>query len=277
MMNVDIRAVALDLDGTLLGPDHKVSPFTIKIINQLADSGIACIIATGRSVGVLRTGGDFPSHMYAVCLNGAQLAHLSEEQPLEETFLPEPLSRAVTETFAAHRHHLHAYVGEKLWCENANMELLGKYGPQFQRLKIFEYIRFADKPQDRILKFVSAGKEDLLDPILADLRKRLEEIEPGFSKNLYANYSMPGILEIQDSRMDKGVGLARILKRMDLGPEHLLAIGDGNNDVPMWELAKIPVVMSNSFEGLKQRGYYLAPGNGEDGAAQFLRAWFHLA
>ena len=270
----EIRAVALDMDGTLLGIDHQASPFTISVLNQLMDLGVACIIATGRSVGVLRSGGQLPPRMYAVCLNGAQLAHLNEAEPLEESYLPEAFSRAVTESFRAHKHHLHAYVGEKLWCENPNMELLGTYGPQFRRLKIFEYVEFAKQRQDRILKFVTVGDEAMLAPILAELRERLEQA--GLGRFLYANYSMPGILEIQDSRLDKGVGLRRILERLNLAPEQLMAIGDGYNDVPMWELAKVPVVMSNAFAELRQRGYYLAPGNAEDGAAQFLRGWFHL-
>ncbi len=274
---MDIRAIALDMDGTLLGPDHRVSPYTLGVLNQLMDRGLACIIATGRSVSVLKTGGELPPRMYAVCLNGAQLAHLNEEQPLEETYLPELFSRAVTGAFAAHKYHLHAYVGEKLWCENANTELLGKYGPQFQKLKIFEYIRFAEQPQDRILKFVTVGEQEQLAPVLSEVRRRLEQQQPGSSAYLYANYSMPGILELQDNRMNKGVGVSHILKRLGLETRQLMAIGDGNNDVPMWELAAVPVVMSNAFAELKQRGYYLAPAHTEDGAAQFLRTWFHLA
>ena len=270
-----IRAVALDMDGTLLGADHQVSPFSVGVLNQLMDMGIACIVASGRSVGVLRSGGKLPQRMYAVCLNGAQLARLDREEVLEEHYLPEAFSRAVTESFRAHKHHLHAYVGEKLWCENPNMELLETYGPQFRRLTIFENVCFARKRQNRILKFVTVGEEAMLAPILAQLRKRLAR--HGLDQFLYANYSMPGILEIQDARRDKAVGLQRILLRLGLDSRQLMAIGDGYNDVPMWELARVSVVMSNAFAELRQRGYYLAPSNTQDGAAQFLRSWFHLA
>ena len=278
-MPIDIRAVALDMDGTLLGADHKISPFTARILDELMNMGIACIIATGRSIGVLRTSGELPPRMYAVCLNGAQLAHLNEEQPLQEYYLPEFFSRAVSDTFAAHGYHLHAYVHDKLWCENPNMELLAKYGPQFRELKIFEYLRFNERKQDHVLKFVTVGEPELLQPIIDDLRERLELSVPGSSAHLYANYSMPGIMEIQDSRMNKAVGLTHILERLGLSAENLMALGDGNNDVPMWELARVPVVMSNAFDNLKNychSGYYLAPSHVDDGAAQFLRSWFHL-
>ncbi len=275
-MDIEIRAVALDMDGTLLGHDHKISAFTLEVLNRLMDKGITCIIATGRSLGVLKTGGELPERMYAVCLNGGQLAHLSEDKPLKQTFLPEFFSRAVTESFAAHNYHLHAYVGEKLWCENSNMKLLGKYAPQFQRLKIFEHICFADHAQDSILKFVTVGEDSLLEPVLTEVRERLEAAQPGSSEYLYANYSMPGVMEIQDARLNKGIGLRYILEYLGLQAEQLMAIGDGYNDVSMWQLAKVPVVMSNAFGQLKQQGYYLAPSNREDGAAQFLRTWFHL-
>lgn len=274
----DIRAVALDMDGTLLGPDHQISPFTIEVLNTLMDQGVSCIIATGRSLKVLEGSGQLPQRMYAVCLNGAQLAHLNEPQPLEQTFLPPAFARLVAQSFASFDYHLHAYVdlGDKLWCENADMELLAHYAPQFSGLKIFEPVCFAQRNCDRILKYVTVGEEAALKPVLRDLRQRLEADEAGSSQYLYAQYSMPGILELQDSRMNKGVGLARILHRLGLSASQLMAIGDGYNDVSMWELAKVPVVMGNAFAPLKRRGYYQAASHADDGAAQFLRSWFHL-
>ena len=42
------RMVALDLDGTLLQPDHTVSNETVDYLRALHDKGLTIAIATGR-------------------------------------------------------------------------------------------------------------------------------------------------------------------------------------------------------------------------------------
>lgn len=44
------RLVALDLDGTTLNSDHRVTPFTIETLQKLSKSGVLVCIATGRSM-----------------------------------------------------------------------------------------------------------------------------------------------------------------------------------------------------------------------------------
>ena len=44
-----IKVIASDMDGTLLGNDHKVAPETLKAIHEACDAGIRFMIATGRN------------------------------------------------------------------------------------------------------------------------------------------------------------------------------------------------------------------------------------
>lgn len=266
---IDIRAVALDMDGTLLSPVHKLSSFTRSIIEKLQQRGITCIVSTGRSIAVTQAGGELPAGMYAVCLNGAQIAKLGQDTAIKESYIPEEMSRAVIEQFTRSKYHLHAYYGEDLVYHNFNRELLAKYGPQFLHLD-FKQVDYSQLDCSKIYKFVTVGKEkDGLNAVLADLQQH-------YGSQLYANYSMPGVMEIMHSQTSKGKGLEYLLEHLGLNCSQLMAIGDGFNDIPMWQVAKVPVVMGNAFPELKQRGYYQAPSNADDGAAQFLRTWFHL-
>lgn len=268
-MEFDIRAVALDLDGTLLNPEHKISPYTVEIIETLAARGIICIVATGRSVGLVRLIENLPRNFYAVCLNGSQLVHLSDPEPLEEHFVPVDLAEAVIEVFGERRYHLHAYCGEKLIYEDADWSMLEKYSPQIRELPIFERVDFASIRRDRIYKFITLGSDEQLAPFVSRLRER-------FGDSLYAGYSMPGIMELMSSSVSKGSGLTKLLGELGLSGKNLMAIGDGWNDLPMWEIAAVPVVMGNAFPELKRKNYYQAPSHEDDGAAQFLRTWFRL-
>ena len=44
-----IKVIASDMDGTLLGLDHKVAPRTLEAIHSAQEQGIRFMIATGRN------------------------------------------------------------------------------------------------------------------------------------------------------------------------------------------------------------------------------------
>ena len=44
-----IKVIASDMDGTLLGDDHKIAPETQVAIKRACDAGIRFMVATGRN------------------------------------------------------------------------------------------------------------------------------------------------------------------------------------------------------------------------------------
>ena len=44
-----IRVIASDMDGTLLGDDHRIAPETLEAIKEAQEAGIRFMIATGRN------------------------------------------------------------------------------------------------------------------------------------------------------------------------------------------------------------------------------------
>ena len=95
------RMVALDLDGTLLGPDHQLSSATIEYMRYLHDKGFIISIATGRSAActfdqVAHLNLSFPGSKWfshngipVVCSNGARGVHVqpivSEHPPQQQS------------------------------------------------------------------------------------------------------------------------------------------------------------------------------------------------
>ena len=50
-----IKVIASDMDGTLLGDDHKLAPRTVQAIRRACDAGVRFMVATGRDMnGVLQ-------------------------------------------------------------------------------------------------------------------------------------------------------------------------------------------------------------------------------
>lgn len=44
-----IKVIASDMDGTLLGDDHRIAPETLAAIRRACDAGIRFMVATGRN------------------------------------------------------------------------------------------------------------------------------------------------------------------------------------------------------------------------------------
>src|SRR4051794_31430377 len=84
------RAFAIDLDGTLLGSDHKVSAANRRSVDAAIDAGFEIIIATARWYNPALGGAeelDVPGP--AIACSGAEVRRLSDGTDLFDCRLPQ--------------------------------------------------------------------------------------------------------------------------------------------------------------------------------------------
>lgn len=79
------------------------------------------------------------------------------------------------------------------------------------------------------------------------------------------------VLDVLRKGASKGVALAEWARHQGIRREEVMAIGDNWNDREMLEFAGLPVVMGNSVEGLKSRGWAVTLSNDEAGLAHAIR------
>lgn len=65
----------------------------------------------------------------------------------------------------------------------------------------------------------------------------------------------------------KGLGLTMVLERMAVDARHVLAIGDGENDIEMLRLAGTSVAMGNAGADVKAAAQFVTSSNDENGLA----------
>ena len=76
----------------------------------------------------------------------------------------------------------------------------------------------------------------------------------------YTNFVRAGI--------DKAHGIRQYARTMGLEPGELMAVGDGLNDVSMFELVGLPVAMGNAPDAVKRRARSVTGNLGDDGLAE---------
>jgi len=97
-----------------------------------------------------------------------------------------------------------------------------------------------------------------------------DEYKLAFTEYLTRDIS---VLDVLGRGVSKGVALAEWARRLGVRREEVMAIGDNWNDCEMLEYAGLPVVMGNSVEGLKTRGWTVTLSNDENGLAEAVKRY----
>ena len=86
------------------------------------------------------------------------------------------------------------------------------------------------------------------------------ELKP--SKNYYC--------DIASGSVSKGNAVHAMCKYLDLKKEEIITIGDGENDISMFNITPNSIAMGNSLECVKKHAKYITASNDEDGVAKAL-------
>jgi hydroxymethylpyrimidine pyrophosphatase-like HAD family hydrolase len=77
-------------------------------------------------------------------------------------------------------------------------------------------------------------------------------------------------LEFFDSQAGKGLALAALRAQFGIPKEAVIAIGDGENDVPLLMEAGLAIAMANGTPATKAVASRIAPSNDQEGVAVVL-------
>lgn len=73
---------------------------------------------------------------------------------------------------------------------------------------------------------------------------------------------------------NKGTSLVRLIEKLNIKKEEVLAFGDGNNDLELFQNAGWPIAMENAGDKLKSYAKLVTKSNAEDGVADVLEKIF---
>jgi len=262
-----------DLDGTLVGPDERLSRETVKIINTLVDDGLAFTIATARS---LTTAAEMiaPLHLRlpVILNNGAFIYHPLKKKNIVANFLsPAAVERLVADCRqCGFSPTLHVLTGEerlrvyyrKPIHPGEKHYICGRLAKGDSRFLRVDDLRPA--PGDRVYALLVIGNH----PELATLAAKWSadpEIAVHYAQDIYSGAYW---LEVTDRQATKK-GAVRFLRDL-LSVEKVVCFGDHLNDLPMFEEADEAYAVANAHKLLKTKATRIIEANDRDGVARFL-------
>ncbi len=264
---MEIKAVAIDLDGTLLNSEHKISEYNKKILMELKKKGVKILIATGRIyTSLYKYKKELELDTPVICYNGAVLYNGGTDEKLFELPLEEDVVRELVHLARERNIHLNLFQEEKWYVEYTREELEIYKESSGLDYHILKFEEFESKNFTKLI-YISDNEK------LLEIEKIIEE---KFGDRVYKAFSKPHFLEILHKDVSKGKGLEEALKIMKISPENVIAFGDGYNDYEMLNYAGIGVIMGNAPEKLKGKFKYIAKNNDESGVGVFLKEFLNI-
>lgn len=259
---MSIRAIAFDLDDTLLRPDGSISAYTVDVLTRAHERGIRIIPASGRTIGSMHRAVPPIVHLasaLASC-NGSEVFSPDGTLLMQE-LLPVPLAHEVA-SFAAERGvYCQTYGADRFYYTVEN-----EWAASYARLTSLEgecvgdLTAFIDHPVTKLLMMDEPER-------VASL---LMEAQAIFAGRASFTCSKPYFLECNPLRATKANALRWCATHFGFAMEELVAFGDSLNDVSMLEAAGTGVAVANAREDVKALGFPLCRANSEDGVAHYI-------
>lgn len=270
------QAIILDIDGTLLNDDKKISPETKKALITAQQNGVKLILASGRPT----TG----MHLYAeqlemetyhgllVSYNGAKVVDCQTKEELFNQTLTIAEGKAVLEHMKQFEVKVmidkddYMYVNNVYDCyipykgEEINIIQYESRGGNFKLCEKGDLAAFLDY---RINKILTAGDPDYM-------QKNYQAMMAPFKNTLNCVFTADFYFEFTAKNIDKAKALDTVLTPMGIHTENIIAFGDGHNDITMVKYAGTGIAMDNAVPELKAVANSITLSNNKDGIAQVL-------
>lgn len=275
-MTKKIKLVALDLDGTLLDSDKKVSARTIGVFKECEKEGIQIVPATGRAKhAVPESILTLPGVRYGIFTNGASVWDLNENREIGASCIDWKTAQETAEILRRYPLIYDMYIDGTGVCERHFLEQLESFGMSDFHCRFIRQTRIAVDDICAYLEETHAAVQKMnLTFHMEDkktkplVRKALESLS-----GLFVTSSLPWNLELNAAGVTKGSGILKLAGYLNLKQEETMACGDGENDLPMIQAAGIGVCMGNGAPFLKERADWITLTNDEDGVAAAIERW----
>ena len=240
---MDYKVLFLDIDGTILMPDHTYSASTKDAISQVKEQGIEVFIATGRPLHEVRELAQELNVDSFIGYNGAFAIYKNE------VLVNEPMDRdqvvRLLEIAEEHHHEMVLYNTEKNYYTSLDHPAVQRFNETFQ------------------LRNNALLTKDVLDQILSMTLIHLNQSETShyqIDDNLrFSEVNVDGARDAFDVlrlNMNKGEAVKKVLQRLQIPKEQAIAFGDGMNDKEMLEVVGESFAMGNAHSDLFQYAKY---------------------
>jgi Cof subfamily protein (haloacid dehalogenase superfamily) len=255
-----VRALAIDLDGTLLTPENTVSERNLKAIAAARAAHLEVIVATaGWYQRAERVARQLDLHTLVIACSGAQVRRLSDGADLMDVRMPGEFAAALYRIIDTQRSIAWVALDEAVLMKIEGAVDLAREFPEVRRVP--SLADAADAPPRIALVQGTKVNQAIVETLAPEWVDRVRFVTSlsGHAKS---------ILTLTAVGADKGVALEVACRDLGLTPAEVVAVGDADNDMEMFRVAGGSFAMGQASAAVKAAAKAVTGTNDEDGVAQ---------
>ena len=275
-MDLAIKAVFFDIDGTLLNDRKKVSETTQKAISELKNQGIFVGLATGRGPAFVAPFMENLGLDFAVTYNGQYI--ISRDRVIYQNQLPKSTVYRLIKYAQERRREVS--LGTSMGLLGSNIINMGtsRFGQAASRLVPKRLTKFVERSFKNIIRRIKPQNLETLKTIMREpvyqvvmvaTEGETSKIQDKFP-HIKITRSSPYSADLISQGQSKIKGIERLGQAFDFDLSEVMTFGDSENDIEMLLRSGIGVAMGNATEAAKQTAHYITDTNNQNGIAKAL-------
>lgn len=253
-------ALVSDVDGTLVTDDKILTPRAQAAVEQLRASGIMFSITSARPPrGLSMLIGRLAITTPVIGFNGGVIA-TPDLAMLSEHLLPPDVARRAVEILTGDGVQVWVFSGQDWLVRDRDGPYVGfeERTIQFPPTVVREF----GSALDAAAKIVGVSKD------FDGLANNERDVRTALGAGAFVVRSQPYYLDITHPLANKGEALADVAKLLGVPLAEIAVVGDGGNDVAMFERSGLSIAMGNASPQVQQAADLVTDSNGDEGFAK---------
>lgn len=261
-----IKAIFIDIDGTLRNSERELSIKTINTIKNVTENGILVILCSGRPRKYTeKISRECFASKYIITSSGGNIFDYEQNKVL---YINKMNKEAIIKLYEI------ANPADVRFIMNVGEgRVVNKVKHPDQEIKLGEDIRSFVYNNDVVQCTIADSDFDKI----KNLIPKLEQVENVEIKNRHKSLldikfkdDKTIFCDIANIDCNKGTAIKKLLEILNIQKEEAIAIGDDNNDLSMFEQVGYKVAVANAIDIVKEKADEITLSNDDDGVAVFL-------
>ncbi|EST90217.1 Cof-type HAD-IIB family hydrolase [Vagococcus lutrae] len=269
---MSIKLVAIDLDGTLLNNEKKISARNKEMIQKGKAAGVKMVLCTGRPLKsvlpMLEELGLTDSGDYTVTLNGGLIQENHTGERLSETRMTLENIQEIYELSQELDLSTDIVSGATVYRVMPNVPTQPSVYGRLNRILTFEERHISQFDAETPYHKMVMTNDD---PNY--LTEKQQAIPEQFHQKYNIVRSGQNLFEFVPKTVSKANGLEALGNILGIDASEMMAIGDEENDYSMIDFVGTGVAMGNATPIIKEIAQYETKTNEEDGVAHAIETW----
>lgn len=251
--------IAIDSDGTLRKTDGTISGFTKMVIKKQIDKENIVVICTARPrYYTQKISNEVGANSFMISSNGSEIYDVKKQKILWAKYIDKRSCKLLYDYATLHNIRI-MFVLE-------NTEYVTQFTRNDEQILLTEH-NFDEVINNNVKQVMVIGKErnkiNMFKEIVQnEYKMNILDSSKGNSKETW--------FSVVSNEASKGIAVLKLAEYLNVSKENIIAIGNDNNDISMFEIAKISAAVSNSTKNALEKAMYKIKSNDEDGVAIFL-------